>query len=821
MKSMAALFVMLWTVPLSAQDWPRQIVTPQGAATIYEPQIESFRGDTVNARAAISILPVDNAEPVFGAVWLHCRVSTDRTSRTVKLEDVKVRRIKFPKGMGTGASEISAALEDQMPFLDLTFSLDLLLESLETAQKERESARELDVTPPKIIVMNVPAVLVLIDGDPVLTDVEGTSLKRVINTPYFLVQEPSSGQFYLRGGAIWYRASNVAGPWRPMENPPKAAVDLSDQLISEDESEADSTASDVSSKTGKIPEIVVSTVPAELIATDGPAQFSPVDGTGLLYVSNTSSRLFREIATQQYYVLLSGRWYRAKTLTGPWTYVASRRLPADFAKIPPGSPCDDVLSSVAGTTPAREAMLDAQIPQTAEVDRATATTDVQYDGDPEFEPIENTSMEYAVNTQTAVIRVGGRYYDCDNGVWFEGPGAFGPWAVCISVPEAIYTIPPRYPVYNVRYVRVYSHTPSVVYVGYTAGYTGCFVYGGTVVYGTGYHYRPWYRRHYYARPWTWGFGVHYYPWTGWSFGASVGWGKQQGWFADNSRTVYAGWWGPVGYRPAYRSAARPAYRKGSRPAYHQVNASAPVRLPTAGVSRSSGARRTGTLYDRWTTGVKRPVVGGTRTPVAPISRPAARPTTRTPIPPAATTSRPATRPTTRLPSQPATPRSRPAERPTTRPPSQPAAPPSRPAERPTARPPSQPAAPPSRPAERPTTRPPSQPAATPAARPPRTEAGGTVQTPPSPPSGQNNVYAAPDGSVLRRTPQGWEQRDQNTWKPAAQAPAKAAVERDDQVRQRAAERSSSFSTPPPPQPPPKAQPTRDSGTQRKKEEKKR
>ena len=800
------------TVTLSAQDWPREIVSPQGIITIYQPQIASFQGNALGARAAISVMPNGKDEPVFGAVWLNCRVTTDRTSRTVRLEDVDVKQIRFPNGTEADTARIAAALEDQLPRMDLTFSLDLLLESLETAQKERENARELEVTAPRIIVMNHPAVLVLIDGQPVLTDVEGTSLKRVANTPYFLVQVPSSGRFYLRGGAIWFSARNIMGPWRKTDSPPKVVVDISEQSMSDDEFDEQLKVNEVTSITGKIPEIVVSTEPAELIATDGPIQLAPIKGTGLLYASNTPNRVFLEIATQQYYILVSGRWYKAKKLAGSWTNIESKKLPADFANIPPGSACDDVLSSVAGTIPAKEAILDAQIPQTAEVDRATATTEVQYDGDPQFEPIETTGMEYAVNTPSAVIRFGGRYYNCDKGVWFEGPGSFGPWAVCVHVPDIIYTIPPRYPIYNVRYVRVYGYNPSIAYVGYTAGYTGCYVYGGTVVYGTGYSYHSWYRHHYYARPWTWGFGVHYDPWTGWSFGRSVGWGQPHGWLSHNARTVSAGWWGPVGYRPVYRPFIGPAYRDGYHPSYHPVTASKPP-APSAGeTTRNSGATRTGTMYDRWNRGVRRPAVGGNAPPATvpsrPIqpapARPDARPTTR-PQPPANPV--PETKGDTRV-----TPRPQPPANPV---------PETKGDTRVTPRP-----QPPANPAPetkgdtRVTPRP--QPPANPVP-----ETKGETRVTPRPPTRENNVYAAPDGNVLRKTPQGWQQRDRNTWKDAGQVPVQQGVDRDQQARQRAADRTTSFKTPPA-QPAPKAQPTvkekdqpkRDAGADRKKEDKK-
>ena len=42
------------------------------------------------------------------------------------------------------------------------------------------------------------------------------------------------------------------------------------------------------------------------------------------------------------------------------------------------------------------------------------------------------------------------------------------------------------------YVRVYDSTPTTVVYGYTPGYLGSYVYGPTVIYGTGYYYTPWY-----------------------------------------------------------------------------------------------------------------------------------------------------------------------------------------------------------------------------------------------------------------------------------------------------------------------------------------
>jgi hypothetical protein len=244
--------------------------------------------------------------------------------------------------------------------------------------------------------------------------------------------------------------------------------------------------------------------------------------------------------------------------------VASDKLPDDFARIPVDSEKDDVLSSVAGTDQARDAMMDAQIPQTAKVDRNTATTTVSYDGEPQFAAIEGTSLQYAVNTHSTVLLSNKTYYCVDKGIWYESQAAKGPWKVATARPAETEKIPATAPVYNVKYVYVYETTPQYVYVGYTPGYMGCYVYGGTVIYGTGYYYNPWYGPYYYPRPVTYGFSMHYNPWYGWS----VGFHYSAGWFNFSvyGGGYHGGYWGPPMYRPPYYH--RPGYPPYYRPPYY-------------------------------------------------------------------------------------------------------------------------------------------------------------------------------------------------------------------------------------------------------------
>src|SRR6185503_10805311 len=114
------------------------------------------------------------------------------------------------------------------------------------------------------------------------------------------------------------------------------------------------------------------------------------------------------------------------------------------------------------------------------------------DGEPQLRDVEGTPLKYVVNASIPIIVVGpGAYYAVEKGVWFAATSLSGPWLVAASVPAVIYSIPPSSPVHYVTYVRVYHATPTVVYVGYTPGYSGTIVSHGVVVYGTGYIYTPW------------------------------------------------------------------------------------------------------------------------------------------------------------------------------------------------------------------------------------------------------------------------------------------------------------------------------------------
>jgi hypothetical protein len=708
---MLAFLMFAWTLKAGESYWPKEIRTAQGTITLYQLQPESLDGNNLCGRAALSLKVKGKNEPVFGAFWFMAQMFTDREERMITLESIRIDKIKFPDDLPLKDVEnIQSLLEEEIPTLSLVFPLDELLATIEENNSAKSGAEGLANDAPEILFRNNPAVLISIDGDPRVEDIEGSAMQQVINTPYFIIHDPRMKEYWLYGDGMWFVTSDaIRGKWAYEAKPPRSIEELIqdtddyNRLVSE----------------RIIPEIIVRTHAAELIVMEGEPMFTPIESTRLLYIKNTTSDVFLDINSQSYYILLSGRWYLASSLTGPWRYIAADRLPVDFKNIPEGSEKDKVLASVAGTNAAKEAVLDAAIPQTATVKRNEARLDVAYDGNPKFISIPGTQVSYAENSANTVLYIKSRYYACENAVWFESDRATGPWEVCVHVPDDVRDIPPSAPVYHVKYVYVYDYTPDVVYVGYTPGYTGCYVYGPTVVYGTGFHYHSWYGTRYYARPVTYGYHMHYNPYNGWSIGYSSTYWSPYNWFSYSYTHPayhyhnYGGYWGPPAYRPPYH--------------HHYHHYYGPRPVPYTAYKAPRAVETPQNIYYNHRSGVEssRRSVSASASQRTPVDAGSAT-SGKTSSGNAGTTS---TRPST-----------------STRPVS------------------AQPDAPSS---TRPTSAQPSTRTST-SSRPASTSASGSARRT----STNNNVYTDQQGNVYRRTNQEWQKREDNSWKPATQPSAR-------------------------------------------------
>ncbi len=512
-------------LPPMPPPWPVEYEKDGARLVIYQPQLhdwQKFRDLTSDT--AISITP-SGGKPVLGVVSWHATTLTDTDARMVVIKDIVLTSSRFPSLDATASAAMERLVRNTYPATGMTISLDRMLAGFKSAQVPAR-VDVLNTQPPSIFVSTTPAVLLFVDGTPVRVPIEGTKLEYVVNTNWDLLYDKSN--YYLLAQKTWLKAKELAGPWTLTT---KLPADMSKLPATDNWSEVRKAVPPPPTKSA--PKVVFTAKPGELLLFKGEPSYKKIPGISLAYASNTENDVFLYYPDHKVYVLISGRWFRAANLQGPWTY-AGNDLPSDFAHIPASHPRARVLVSVPGTQAARDAVLLAQVPTTAIVNRAQAEAKVKvaYAGDPQFKPIESTSLSYATNTQEKVIKVGDLYYLCFQGVWFVSTSPQGPWKTADSVPKAIYEIPASSPVYNVTYVTVNNPTPTTVESSYTSGYVGMFVLGAAVgaciTYGTGYYYAPYYYWGpypypvYYPYPYTYGYRAVYNPTTGaYAWGGAV------------------------------------------------------------------------------------------------------------------------------------------------------------------------------------------------------------------------------------------------------------------------------------------------------------
>lgn len=534
--------------------WPKEIpfTKTDGKVLIYQPQPDALEGNTLTGRAAIAGKEKAKDELVFGAIFFEAKLFTDKATRMASLESFKITNAKI-----TGLDDqeklakLIALIETEVPKWELDISID---ELVATIKKDHPNAEVYNNDPPKIIYREKPTTLVILDGEPKVKKDKDLDADRVVNSPNLIFKEGNQWNMYL--GGIWYKSAQITTGWTSSATMSKKVKSINDQIKKQEKE-----ANDNKEVTAKpvVTDIIVSTEPAEILQTKGAPVFKKIDSTSLEYVSNSTNDIFKT-TDGTIYILIAGRWYKSASFNGPWVFNESDKMPADFARIPEGSDKDNVLVSISGTPEAEEAIIDAEIPQTAKVDRKTATVKVEYDGEPKFEDVPGTSLQLAANSNLTILKDGATFFALDNGVWFIGTSAKGPWKVSDTRPGGLESISPKSPAYNAKFVSVYESTPEYVVVGYTGGYLGNYIQGDpTIVFGTGFYYAPWYGSIYYPRPVTWGFSFCYNPYTGWTMGYGFNVGFLHVGIGFGFGYGYGGWFGPPYYRPPYY---RPPYYGG-------------------------------------------------------------------------------------------------------------------------------------------------------------------------------------------------------------------------------------------------------------------
>ena len=311
------------TSNVDVDPWPRQLTSGDHTFSVFQPQYERWDQGRLTGRAAVVVENPVSPEPQYGVITFTARTEVDKEARIVTLEDVSLAKADFPTAPEGGAVYL-AALRQALSAQPLRMALDRLQAELELERTE-DPGRTVQIKndAPRIIVSEQPALLVRIDGPPVLRHVAGTDLLRVTNTRVLLLLDRSADRYYLWLMTRWLAAPKLDGPWAAVDTPPASLQTAKEVALQGNEV----------GQAGVVPTVYVSTAPAELIVLKGQPALSPITGTDILEVTNTDDDLFVYTPQQEYYARLSGRWFRAGSLQGPWEFVARGDLPRDFTRV--------------------------------------------------------------------------------------------------------------------------------------------------------------------------------------------------------------------------------------------------------------------------------------------------------------------------------------------------------------------------------------------------------------------------------------------------------------------------------------------------------
>jgi hypothetical protein len=193
--------------------WPRQFVSTNATLLYYQPQIDSWKDyKDLSGRAAFSISPKSEKTTV-GVVSFHAVTETDKNNRTVYLHDIQYTSVRFPSLDTQAASKMEQVYRSLAPRETVPLALDRLMADLDQSEAA-VPVIAVKNDPPVIFDSASPAILLSVQGEPVLADVPKTDLQFVVNTTWDVFCEKSKKQYYLLANNTWLSATSLKGQYR-------------------------------------------------------------------------------------------------------------------------------------------------------------------------------------------------------------------------------------------------------------------------------------------------------------------------------------------------------------------------------------------------------------------------------------------------------------------------------------------------------------------------------------------------------------------------------------------------------------------------------
>src|SRR5262245_20858513 len=81
---------------IPVDSWPHVVKAGGDTLTVYEPQVESWQGNLLRARAAVGVETPALPKMTYGVVYYSARTEVDKAAGMVTLNDFRVTRAQFP-----------------------------------------------------------------------------------------------------------------------------------------------------------------------------------------------------------------------------------------------------------------------------------------------------------------------------------------------------------------------------------------------------------------------------------------------------------------------------------------------------------------------------------------------------------------------------------------------------------------------------------------------------------------------------------------------------------------------------------------------------
>src|SRR5690349_10800621 len=133
---------------------------------------------------AFSLTP-NGGKQVLGVADLKAKALVDQDTHTVFFREIEATDIRFPSLQESDARKMEELFRSMLPSSGEPISVERVMADLEHSKVE---AKPVDVRndPPQMFYSATPAILLTVQGQPVLAPIEKTDLEFVVNTNWDL-----------------------------------------------------------------------------------------------------------------------------------------------------------------------------------------------------------------------------------------------------------------------------------------------------------------------------------------------------------------------------------------------------------------------------------------------------------------------------------------------------------------------------------------------------------------------------------------------------------------------------------------------------------